>query len=168
MLTWFVRDIMAYPFLFPNFCNSNVVETFSLPLYIGYWQTLVYSVPGGCCLVATTCTLYNTLPLHVHMWMLAPQMFLEHFTCYKLAHLIHIIKATMATMSRIAISRKAVTVIIGTSTGNVESWSSPARYTRKEWYIWMIFMTVDNRNQKFHCHVQSYELALKVRQRLWH
>ena len=42
MLTWFVKDIMAYPFLFPNVCNSNVVEAFPLLLYIAYWQTLVY------------------------------------------------------------------------------------------------------------------------------
>ena len=67
--------------------------------------------------------------------MLAPQMFCEHFACYKLAHLIHIIKATVATMSRIVISRKAMTVITGTSMGNAEGGSSPARYTRKERYI---------------------------------
>ena len=83
----------------------------SLPLYIGYWQTLVYSVPGGCCLVATTCILYNTLPLCIcECW--------HHncFACYQVTHLIHIIKGTMTTMSRIAINRnEAIIAITGTS-----------------------------------------------------
>jgi len=46
------------PKLFPPVGIGGIIFT---PLYIGYWQTLVYSVSGGCCLVATTCTLYNTL-----------------------------------------------------------------------------------------------------------
>ena len=44
--------------------------------------------------------------------MLAPQMFFKHFACYKLTHLIHIIKGTMATKSRIAISRNEAIIAI--------------------------------------------------------
>ena len=100
------------------------------PLVLPYTHmTLVYSVLGGFCLVATTLCIIHSHCAYVNA---GTTIVFEHFACYKLAHLIHIIKATMATMSRIAVSREAIIVGTSTATGNAEGWSSPARYTRKK------------------------------------